>query len=794
MHLFASGPRRTLTLAVVVALGFAASPAQAVSPDVVVSQVYGGGGNSGATLTNDFVELYNRGAAAVDVTGWSVQYASAAGSTWQVTPLSGSIAPGTRYLVAEGAGAGGTTPLPPPNASGSIAMSATAGKVALVTNAIALNALCGATCHAAAPVRDFVGYGAAANDFEGAGPTPTLSNTTAALRNGSGTVDTDSNAADFATGVPAPAGSGGPPPPPPGVPARIREIQGATHVSPLDGRRVIDVPGIVTGVASNRFFMQDPAPDTDPATSEAILVFTGSAPSVAVGDAVSVAGTVDEFRPGGASNANLATTEITSPTVVVSSSGNALPAATLVGPGGRIPPASNIDDDATGSVETSGSFDAATDGIDFWESMEAMRVRIDDPQVVGATNRFGETTVVPAGASVRTPRGGIVVSAQDFNPERVVLADTFATIPAANVGDRYEGSVTGVMEYNFGLFTLLPPASPQLHSGDLQRETTERQRPNELAAATFNVENLSPLDPPAKYATLARQIVANLQSPDLVALEEIQDNTGPANDGVVAADQTLDALVAAILEQGGPRYRWRQIDPADGQDGGQPGGNIRQAFLFRTDRGLRFVDRPGGDATTQVTIDATKRRRPRLSISPGRIEPGNAVFTSSRKPLAGEFRWRGRRIVAVANHFNSKGGDEPLFGRFQPPARPSETQRRGQARAVRAFADALLEEDADARLVVLGDINDFEFSEVANILVGDGSLVDLPRTLPAPERYTYVFEGNSQVLDHILISRALADPPGRRDGYEYDIVHTNSEFADQASDHDPQVVRLKLAG
>ncbi len=791
MHLFTGSPRRTLTLAAI-ALGFAASPAQAVSPDVVVSQVYGGGGNSGATLTNDYVELYNRGAAPVDVTGWSVQYASAAGSSWQVTTLSGTIAPGTRYLVAQGAGAGGTTPLPAPNATGSIAMSATAGKVALVTNAVALNALCGATCHAAAPVRDFVGYGAAANDFEGLGPAPALSNTTAALRNGGGTVDTDSNAADFAAGAPAPAGSGGPPPPPPGVPARIREIQGAAHVSPLDGRRVTDVPGVVTAVAGNRFFMQDPGPDADPATSEAIVVFTGSAPAVAVGDAVTVAGTVDEFRPGGATNANLATTEIVSPTIVVGSSGNPLPSATLVGPGGRVPPANVIDDDATGSVETSGSFDAATDGIDVWESTEAMRVRIDDPQVVGATNRFGDTTVVPAGAAVRTARGGIVVSAQDFNPERVVLAGTFAPILTANVGDRYAGAVTGVMEYNFGRFTLLPPTSPQLQSANLQRETTERQRPNELAAATFNVENLSPLDPPAKYATLAGQIVANLQSPDLVALEEIQDNTGPVNDGVVAADRTLDALVAAIVEQGGPRYRWRQIDPADGRDGGQPGGNIRQAFLFRSDRGLRFVDRPGGDATTQVTVDTTKVRRPRLSISPGRIEPGNAVWSNSRKPLAGEFRWRDRRIFAVALHFNSKGGDQPLFGRFQPPARPSEVQRRGQATAVRAFADALLEQDPHARIVVLGDVNDFEFSDVASILVGNGSLVDLPRTLPAAERYTYVFEGNSRVLDHILLSRALADGAGRR--YEYDIVHTNSECADQASDHDPQVVRLKLTG
>jgi predicted extracellular nuclease len=571
---------------------------------------------------------------------------------------------------------------------------------------------------------------------------------------------------------------------------RIRDIQGAAHVSPLAGTRVVDVPGVVTAVAANRFFMQDPQPDADPATSEALVVFTGSAPSVAVGDAVTVAGTVEEFRPGGTGGTNLATTEISAPTVAVGSSGNPLPAATLVGPGGRVPPAAVIDDDATGSVEMTGSFDAAGDGIDFWESLEAMRVGIDEPQVVGPTNDFGETPVVPAGAGLRTTRGGIVVSAQDFNPERVVLDDAFAPIAAANVGDRYAGRVTGVLDYGFGLFTLLPATSPELRSGGLARETTRRPLAEELAVATFNVENLSPLDPPQKYTTLARQIVDNLRAPDLVALEEIQDNTGPANDGVVAADQTLAMLVAAIRAAGGPSYRWRQIDPADGQDGGQPGGNIRQAFLFRTDRGLSFVDRPGGDATTAVAV-VPAQGGPRLSVSPGRIDPSNPVFTMSRKPLAGEFRWDGRAIFVVANHFNSKGGDQPLFGRFQPPARPSEAQRRGQASAVRAFADALLARDPRAKIVVLGDINDFEFSDVANILVGAGSLVDLPRTLPAAERYTYVFEGNSQVLDHILISRALAGPAGQPAGFDYDIVHTNSEFADQASDHEPQVVRLR---
>ncbi len=783
-------------LAAFVAVLLGASSAHAVSPDVVVSQVYGGGGNSGATLTNDYIELYNRGTATIDVTGWSVQYASSAGSSWQVTPLTGSIAPDGRYLVQEAAGSGGTTPLPTPNATGSIAMAAGAGKVALVTNQIALTTVCGADCDKAAPVRDFVGYGTAANDFEGLGPAPTLNNMTAALRSGGGTVDTDNNNADFTAGTPSPAGGSGPPPPPPATAAKIHDIQGAAQVSPLAGEQVKEVTGVVTAVASNRFFMQDPQDDADPETSEALIVFTGSAPTVAVGDAIVVTGKVEEFRPGGsaATNANLATTEITTPTVVVSSSGNALPGAQLVGPGGRVPPPAVIDDDATGNVETSGSFDAATDGIDFWESLEAMRVQIDDPQVVGPTNRFGETPVVPAGSELRSTRGGIVIRPGDFNPERVVIGDTFAPIPVADVGDSYAGAVTGVIEYSFGLFNLLPPTSPTLRDGGLQREITDRQGGDELAAATFNVENLSPLAPPEKFAALAEQIIENLRTPDLLALEEIQDNTGPANTGVVAADQTLATLAAAIRAAGGPRYDWRQIDPVDGQDGGQPGGNIRQAFLFRTDRGLSFVDRPGANATTPIAVTSGGfLGGPRLSVSPGRIEPANPVFTNSRKPLAGEFRWRGRTVFAVANHFNSKGGDQALFGRFQPPARPSEVQRKGQATAVRGFVDALLARDRRARVIVLGDINDFEFSEVTDILVGDGSLVDLPRTLPPRERYTYVFEGNSQVLDHILISRSLADPlVGLVGTFDYDIVHTNSEFADQISDHDPQIVRLRV--
>lgn len=139
-----------------------------------------------------------------------------------------------------------------------------------------------------------------------------------------------------------------------------------------------------------------------------------------------------------------------------------------------------------------------------------------------------------------------------------------------------------------------------------------------------------------------------------------------------------------------------------------------------------------------------------------------------------------------------------LAGKWQQPVRFSEPARHLQAQEIRSFLDLLLAADPNANVVVLGDINDFEFSRTVDIMVGSGAnaIVDLPRMLPVNERYSYVYEGNSQVLDQILISRALTiAPPGAMyPAYVYDIVHTNSEFYDQDSDHDPQVVRLAIRG
>jgi predicted extracellular nuclease len=180
-------------------VGFTAHVVVVAPPDVNVSQVYGGGGNAGATYRNDFIELYNPGSSPVSLAGWSVQYAAAAGTSWQVTPLTGSIPAGSHYLVQEAAGAGGIISLPTPDATGTIAMAAGSGKVALVSTTTAL----AGSCPTGGAIIDFVGYGTA-NCFEGSGAAPLLTNTTAALRAGDGATDTDNNAADFASGAPAP--------------------------------------------------------------------------------------------------------------------------------------------------------------------------------------------------------------------------------------------------------------------------------------------------------------------------------------------------------------------------------------------------------------------------------------------------------------------------------------------------------------------------------------------------------------------------------------------------------------
>jgi len=204
--------RQLLLVPLVIALLCASSAAHAGSgsTSLVVAQLYASGGNSGATYANDYVELFNRGTSTVDLAGWTVQYASAASTSWSATPLSGTVAPGRAYLVQLASGGANGIALPTADATGTSNLAATGGKVAIVDGATPLS--CGATagsCAGAAGLADLVGYGGAA-DFEGAGAAPAPDATSAIARAAAGCTDTDSNTDDFSTIAAAPTNSSAP--------------------------------------------------------------------------------------------------------------------------------------------------------------------------------------------------------------------------------------------------------------------------------------------------------------------------------------------------------------------------------------------------------------------------------------------------------------------------------------------------------------------------------------------------------------------------------------------------------
>lgn len=562
----------------------------------------------------------------------------------------------------------------------------------------------------------------------------------------------------------------------------IPEIQGVGHVSPYESRPVYNVHGIVTALRGDGFYMQSVIPDDDPATSEGIFAYTRGVPRVKVGDEVLVNAVVDEMTPGVTATGVLSITQLRNPYVKVISNGNELPPPTLIGEGGRLPPKEIIDDDSHGFVGEGGIFDPEKDGLDFYESLEGMRVQVNNAVVVGATNQYKEIVILAdmgANASVRTPRGGIVIREHDFNPERIILDDSLWQMPFVQTGDYATQAIIGVMDYTYGNYKLQATESVHFESGGLLPEgPLFPLQPNQLIVASYNVMNLSARDT-QRLAVLGDQIVNLMMSPDIIGLQEIQDNDGSVSTLAVSADETYQGIIDVIEDLGGPPYGFVDIDPIPDRDGGIPAGNIRVGFLYRLDRGLTLAEAPLGDANTAVEI-VTLDGYPSLSLNPGRINPTNLAFADSRKPLVVEFNYAGEALFLVNNHFNSKGGDTPLFGDVQPPLLGSEIQRNQQAQIVHDFAIKLLDLNPDSRVIVLGDLNDFQFSQPLRTLEGD-HLTNLINTLPIEARYSYVYDGNSQVLDHILVSDSLLERL-----VSMDILHINSEFdyRQRFSDHE----------
>ena len=240
-------------------------------------------------------------------------------------------------------------------------------------------------------------------------------------------------------------------------------------------------------------------------------------------------------------------------------------------------------------------------------------------------------------------------------------------------GDKFEGPITGVVGYsfqNYKIYVDLDKMKSAHKKGTAAPEkTTIVKADDKLTIASYNLENFSnnkTSSPNDKAQKLASAFATDMQNPDIIGVTEVQDNNGESA-GDSKANQSYERLIAAIKDAGGVEYKYVNIDPVNNQDGGAPNANIRVGFLYNPDRVSLTEGAPPGTATTAVGYEDGK-----LTHNPGRIDPTNSAFNSSRKPLAAQFDFQGESVIVIANHWNSKTGDTPLFGSTQPPKYDSE--------------------------------------------------------------------------------------------------------------------------
>ncbi|MCZ8537241.1 S-layer homology domain-containing protein [Paenisporosarcina quisquiliarum] len=561
----------------------------------------------------------------------------------------------------------------------------------------------------------------------------------------------------------------------------IRDIQGKGHYSDYQGATVNDITGVVTHLYNSaNFVIQDVNPDDDNTTSEAIIVNKASN-GLKVGDLVTVEGTVEEWYYEGYSDmktADLPVTRIRA-TAAVANGTHELPAPLVIGE--DIFPATEI-------IDNDGltSFDPAEDGIDFWESVELMRIAVPNAKVVGP-QKYGEVVVV-AGNSTETEfnvLGGINISANDFNPERVIVDFDNESYDAKS-GDYYTGNIVGVMGFGFGNYKLWTEEDtlPQITRVEKPVVVTDINKvEDKLNVAAYNVENFSnniEQTPNEKVEKIAKSFVENMKSPDIITLVEVQDNDGATASNNADATESYERLIAAIVAAGGPTYAWTDIAPEYNQDGGQPGGNIRVGYLYNPERVTLAAGTKGGSTEAVTWVDGE------LSKNPGRIL--DLPQQNTRKPLAAQFEFQGEKVVVIGAHLNSKGGDQPLFGKNQPPFLGSEAERIELATMINDFVKAGQAQDPNLKVIVAGDMNDFEFTPTLAALKG-GILTNMVEKVPAGDRFSYYYQGNNQVLDHVLVTNNLADTA------LVDMIHINANYMDihgRASDHDPILIQVDL--
>ena len=811
---------------------------------LVISQMYGGGGNTGAQFTYDFLELYNPTSAAISLNGFSIQYASATSASWNAVALPNvSVQPGHYFLIQAAAGTTVTNaPLVPAadfvisgngSSGNALNFSATAGKIVIARTTTPLTV----ACPAATAYVDLIGFGPTANCFEGTGPAPAPSNTTADVRTNLA-VDLINNATDFSTAAPSPHSSGsatGPVTPPV---LFIHDIQGvksttASTVSPYAGQRVTTT-GVVTSVISNGFFLQsrDADADTNPLTPEGVEVFTSSAPTVVLGNYVQVTGMVQTFPAVTASKTPA--TEIASPTVTVLSATSAMPTAitlttALLTPSGGLyqltpyegmrvsVPSMTTTSGTNGSITSTGEPTETASSVGYFYAVITGTPRpfrepgidIRDPAVPGTPanvahfddnpERILVNSVLSGGTSIELSTGAVLTSVTGvldftfssdsfYDPSRLILDAAYnranvtpglavqpAALPAANEFTVASFNIERFYNTNSADDLYFVPAGVTGYNGSSSSGTVSTGQTYVSEAVDISAAAYA-----RRLAKLSLAIRTVLNSPDIVTLEEVE-NQSVAND--IATQVNTDAGVPNL-------YTAYSTDNTTYYS--QDGTGISVGFLVKnTVDKLGFSQYGAGESFTPTWASSpiTLNDRPWLVLNAG-VKRGNGA--------------KDYLVTVIVNHMKA------LTGQNSPTSTSTRQKKELQAEDIAKYIQTL--QAAGQHVISGGDFNAFEFSDGYNDTLGtytntnvlpatqvvqpgvaglvNPPLTDLALTLPATQRWSYDEDGDAQILDHMVVTPELVSG-----GAHFAYVHIDADFpltayndattAARVSDHDP---------
>ena len=567
----------------------------------------------------------------------------------------------------------------------------------------------------------------------------------------------------------------------------IGEVQGESHQSPLVGKEVVINNVVVTKTDGDKgFYVQDKVSDNNPRTSDAVYV--ASKDKVESGDLLKVQGTVKEGymeeysvkqgqtfkKPAG----SLTVTQIINATI------------TKLGKA-DLPKALNISEKMPKDIvdNTPTKYNPETEALDYWESLEGMLVEVTKPKVTGPQYK-GDIYVLPGDYKGQKLNniGGVNLRPGVQNTE--VLPVTVGNKFVAKAKDYFNENITGVVTYKNKTYKIDPSSVPAIQDGGLTREVSKiYPSEDKLTIASYNIENFSANNnghdetPEEKVDKIANSFIKEVHSPDIITLIEVQDNNGGVNDGTVDGVKSGEKLAQRIKSLGGPDYKYTEIAPVDGKDGGKPGANIRVAYLYNPKRVTLIGKEKGGSEEAARFVNG------HLEKNPARIDPKSVHFEKVRKSLAAEFEFKGERIVVIANHLKSKLGDDAIYGSNQPFVENTKAKRIEEAKILNAFIKEGLRQNPNLKFVLTGDFNDFEFSDSVKTIVGN-ELVNLMAEHEQGDRYSYFYRGSNQSLDNILISKNI------KDKVVFSPVHINASFMEEhgrASDHDPVVVQIDFS-